>query len=254
MIGLFLFLIKTVSVSLGSSIWITATLILLILTIASGGLHLDGLGDVCDGFYAGRTREEKLQIMRDPHIGVMGVIGIIFTILIKWTILISLPNGRYSSAVLILMPLISRWSMVIAAFFGPYVHPVRDSSSGRDDRSSENSINTSNNGEHRLESSNDATSISDGVQIAEEGVGKPFVENITLKEVIIATIITLGVSIYLANIIGFLLIPISFISVFIMVLISRRILGGINGDVIGAINEIIEILVLFLIYWIYIIR
>lgn len=211
MIGLLLFLAKTVSVSLGFSIWVTAVVVLLALTIASGGLHLDGLSDMCDGFYAGRTKEEKLQIMRDPHIGVMGVIGIVFTLLTKWTILISLPNGYYSGVLLILMPVISRWTMVIAAFFGPYVQ-------------------------------------------AKEGIGKPFVENITLKEVIIATIITLGVSIALANTIGFLLIAISFISVFIMVIIARRILGGITGDILGAINEIIEILVLFLIYWIYIAR
>lgn len=212
MIGLLLFLAKTISVSLGFSIWVTSIVVLLTLTIASGGLHLDGLSDMCDGFYAGKTKEERLQIMRDPHIGVMGVIGIVFTILIKWAILISLPNGYYSGVSLILMPVISRWTMVIAAFFGPYV------------------------------------------QIAKEGIGKPFVENITLKEVIIATIIALGVSIVLADIIGFLLIAISFMSIFIMVIIARRILGGITGDILGAINEIIEILVLFLIYWIYIVR
>jgi adenosylcobinamide-GDP ribazoletransferase len=212
MIGLFLFFVRTSSVSLGFSIWVTATLIILALTIASGGLHLDGLSDLCDGFYAGRTQEERLQVMRDPHIGVMGVIGIVFTLLIKWAILISLPNGYYSGVILILIPIISRWAMVIAAFFGPYV------------------------------------------QNTKEGVGKLFVKNITLKEVFIATIITVVVSIALATIIGFLLMAISFLSVFIMVLIARRMLGGINGDVIGAINEVIEILVLFLTYWIYIVR
>ncbi len=44
--------------------------------VITGALHLDGLADVCDGWYGGRTPEERLRIMKDPHIGAMAAIGL----------------------------------------------------------------------------------------------------------------------------------------------------------------------------------
>jgi hypothetical protein len=41
--------------------------------LASGALHEDGLSDTLDGFGGGRTRERKLEIMRDSRIGSYGV-------------------------------------------------------------------------------------------------------------------------------------------------------------------------------------
>ena len=38
----------------------------------SGGLHEDGLADFADGLAAGRSRDERLAIMRDSRIGVFG--------------------------------------------------------------------------------------------------------------------------------------------------------------------------------------
>jgi adenosylcobinamide-GDP ribazoletransferase len=55
----------------------------LFLTFISGALHLDGLADTADGFLSHRPREKILQIMKDPRVGVMGVLAILFCVLLK---------------------------------------------------------------------------------------------------------------------------------------------------------------------------
>lgn len=59
--------------------WIMAIIARLLVT---GCLHEDGLADFFDGFGGGNTRERTLAIMKDPHIGSYGVIGLIFYFLL----------------------------------------------------------------------------------------------------------------------------------------------------------------------------
>ncbi|MHC4886408.1 MAG: adenosylcobinamide-GDP ribazoletransferase [Planctomycetota bacterium] len=54
-----------------------------LLTLLSGGLHLDGLADTADGFLSGKDREGMLAIMKDPTCGAMGVIALISLLLLK---------------------------------------------------------------------------------------------------------------------------------------------------------------------------
>ena len=42
--------------------------------IITGGFHADGFMDVADALSSFRTREEKLEILKDPHIGAFAVI------------------------------------------------------------------------------------------------------------------------------------------------------------------------------------
>ena len=52
-----------------------ATLIALSIPIlVTGGFHLDGFMDTCDALSSWRTREERLRILSDPHIGAFAVI------------------------------------------------------------------------------------------------------------------------------------------------------------------------------------
>ena len=48
---------------------VAALLALVALVSVTGALHEDGLADCADGFGGGRTRERKLEIMRDSRIG-----------------------------------------------------------------------------------------------------------------------------------------------------------------------------------------
>ena len=55
----------------------------LFLAVVTGALHLDGLADSADGLFSHRPRNRVLEIMKDPRVGVMGVIAVVFCILLK---------------------------------------------------------------------------------------------------------------------------------------------------------------------------
>ena len=58
-------------------------LVLLMLEAVSGGFHLDGLADTADAFLSSRTRERKLEIMHDSHIGTMGPFRTTYSLSLK---------------------------------------------------------------------------------------------------------------------------------------------------------------------------
>lgn len=62
--------------------------------LATGCLHEDGLADTADGFGGGRTREQKLEIMRDSHIGAYGVCALAMSLLLRVGALASLPSAH----------------------------------------------------------------------------------------------------------------------------------------------------------------
>ncbi|MCX7826189.1 MAG: adenosylcobinamide-GDP ribazoletransferase [Verrucomicrobiae bacterium] len=96
-----------------------AALVVVGLAALTGGLHLDGLADTCDGFYAGRNREHVLHIMRDPRIGSMGVIGLVCVLGLKYIALLSVPGSRALWAV-VAAPIVGRCAMVAACALAPY--------------------------------------------------------------------------------------------------------------------------------------
>ncbi|GAA4116299.1 adenosylcobinamide-GDP ribazoletransferase [Aminobacter aganoensis] len=53
--------------------------------LVTGCLHEDGLSDCADGFGGGRTRERKLEIMRDSRIGSYGAAALMLSILARWS-------------------------------------------------------------------------------------------------------------------------------------------------------------------------
>lgn len=55
------------------------------------GFHLDGLADTADGFLSGRTRERKLEIMRDSRTGSMGVAAVFALLGLKAAACLSFP-------------------------------------------------------------------------------------------------------------------------------------------------------------------
>ena len=95
---------------------LTAFLILLAWVIITGGLHLDGFGDSCDGLLASVAPEKRISILRDPCVGAWGVVGLILLLLGKWLALRSVPPEW-----LPLAPVFGRWAMVWAAYHFPTV-------------------------------------------------------------------------------------------------------------------------------------
>jgi adenosylcobinamide-GDP ribazoletransferase len=98
---------------------VIAALILAGSIIITGGMHLDGFADTCDGLGAFTTKERALEIMRDSRIGTMAAAGIIMLLIFKFSILTTMPQGlmwRY----LVLMDAFARWAQVLSCFSSRY--------------------------------------------------------------------------------------------------------------------------------------
>ena len=88
-------------------------LLLLVWVVLSGGLHLDGFIDCCDGLWVAKSPAERLEILRDTHVGAYGVIGTVLLLLVKFAALAGLPQATRWPA-LIVAPVLARWAMVYA--------------------------------------------------------------------------------------------------------------------------------------------
>ena len=90
--------------------------------VLSGGLHLDGFVDTCDGIGGHKDAQSRWQVMHDSRSGAFGIIGVVCLLLVKYASLNSVPDNLMMAALLI-MPVISRWTMVYAIFAYPYARP-----------------------------------------------------------------------------------------------------------------------------------
>lgn len=54
-----------------------ASIASIIPVIVSGGIHLDGYIDTMDALHSYQTKEKKLEILKDPHIGAFGLISLV---------------------------------------------------------------------------------------------------------------------------------------------------------------------------------
>lgn len=87
---------------------VAAAIILIASALITGALHLDGFADTCDAFYGSKPKEEILRIMRDSRIGVMGVVGVTLLLLLKFSLIISLPRDTLWRS-LIMICCFARW-------------------------------------------------------------------------------------------------------------------------------------------------
>ncbi len=101
---------------------VVTVLLVVCSVMLSGALHLDGFVDTCDGIAGHKTPEERWQVMNDSRAGAFGIIGVVLLLLVKYVSLNSVPQTSMM-ATLVLMPVISRWAMVYAAFVYPYAKP-----------------------------------------------------------------------------------------------------------------------------------
>ncbi len=94
----------------------TAAIVALITGILmTGALHEDGFADVCDGFGGGMNKQRTLEIMKDSHIGVYGVLGLLLILLLKISVLSTMPAATVPLVLLTghslsrLSPLLLMW-------------------------------------------------------------------------------------------------------------------------------------------------
>lgn len=178
--------------------------LVIVLIVLTGGLHLDGLADVCDGFYAGRMPAEALRIMKDPHLGTMGVVGIISVVLMKAALLSFLPVAALCTALLI-MPALSRTGMVWGAHMAPYARP-------------------------------------------EGGTGAIFFQTLRARHVWLATILLACWTLLWGGWSAALLPMLALVMTKLFVGMCQQRIGGMTGDTLGALNELLELLTLICYY------
>jgi adenosylcobinamide-GDP ribazoletransferase len=101
---------------------VTSALVVVLWLGLTGGLHADGLMDTCDAVFVHAPPARRLEIMRDPHAGAFGVIGIACVIALKIAALDGLPGGIRPQT-LVLAPGLGRWSIAFVSTVFAYGRP-----------------------------------------------------------------------------------------------------------------------------------
>jgi len=203
-IGVILLLFSELS-SIFLPINITNILLLILLVYLTGGLHLDGFIDSIDGLFSSRKKDKILEIMHDSLIGSFGAIAVILLFLLKFNLFLEF-SGGFRKPALLLMTVFSRWMIVFAA----WKYPLAVSSS----------------------------------------LAKGFNYKLSWKQLLEGSIylIILILSLhYLFSFPYYFSLLIFFISLLTTHLFAKYVInkiGGLTGDIYGAINEIIEVVVL----------
>jgi adenosylcobinamide-GDP ribazoletransferase len=184
-----------------------AVFAVIVMSMATGGLHLDGLADTFDAVLSWRSRERKLEIMKDSRIGTMGALALIAVLLLKITLIAALPGALLWIA-LALAAAIGRW----ADLYGVYFFPAA----------------------------------------SEGGLGANYQRHTRRVDFVAATVLLLAVCavVFALRPEGSLLLRIALSAAAGLgaahLIFARwtHTLGGLTGDTYGAINEIVEVIVL----------
>jgi adenosylcobinamide-GDP ribazoletransferase len=166
----------------------------------TGALHEDGLADVADGFGGGRTREDKLRIMRDPRIGSYGALAIGLALLARGGAIAALAGPWPVAAALIAAGAVSRAALPAVMVGLPQAR-------------------------------------ADGLA-AQAGRPHPLRAAAAILIAALITIALLGETALVTLVAGAL-------GALLVALLARRQIGGYTGDVLGAVQQLTEIAVLF---------
>jgi adenosylcobinamide-GDP ribazoletransferase len=90
--------------ALGLSPLVAAFAALAVSALATGALHEDGLADCADGFWGGHTPQRRLEIMRDSRSGAYGVLALVLGTGIKAALIAQLVAywGGYPSCMMVI--------------------------------------------------------------------------------------------------------------------------------------------------------
>ena len=98
-----------------------ATLVLGVWSWGTGALHLDGLADCADAWVGGLgDRARTQEILKDPHLGVMGAVALLLASLTKWSalwVLVAAPGTAMLA--LLLIPALARLQILLLALTTP---------------------------------------------------------------------------------------------------------------------------------------
>lgn len=94
----------------------TACILLFTEVLLTGGLHVDAVGDFCDAFFCTCDRQKRLEILKDSRLGTFGVVGILFSVGVKFLLIRHIADSDTLLPVVYSFVL-SRWAMVLLMHF-----------------------------------------------------------------------------------------------------------------------------------------
>lgn len=94
-----------------------AALAVALAELLTGGLHLDGLADTADGLGSRRPAPQALDIMRRSDVGPMGVAALVLVLLIQVAALAAIARTPVAAAALALAAVTGRVAVVVATGF-----------------------------------------------------------------------------------------------------------------------------------------
>lgn len=179
--------------------YLVAAILLVFYVYITGGLHIDGLGDLGDGLFSGKRDDAFYQVMKDSCLGTGGFLTILFVLSLDYLLLLELLDWK----VLLLLPVAGRLGMLFGAIIGYYPSKY-------------------------------------------QGSGKQFIDGRNIKNSWWMLLLNLLFFYLVFNWQGILIFICLFILVFILVRIWSGKLGGITGDMLGALVEYSQVTFLFL--------
>ncbi len=191
---------------------LTNGLLVLVMVIINGGLHLDGLADTFDAIASRGSKEKKHAVMKESTVGALGVIAIVMALLLKYLLLNALffdSRTPVYYSTLLLLPVLSRWTMVAAIY---HCRPAKQDGLGK---------------------------------MFADHTGKREVLTATLFALVIS-FPALGIMSQFSVLIFYLmfLMPVLYIFAFIAVWFCNKNFDGMTGDTLGAIHEITVLIIL----------
>ena len=197
----YLFLPEGAFIAMTPNHLLVSALLVVTLVALTRGLHLDGFMDSCDALFGGYTRERRLQIMRDPHVGAFAVVGVVCLLIIKCVAVAGL-HPPFRLPMLILFPCLSRWAMLLVMARYPYARS--------------------------------------------KGLGSALLGTQSRLQLFFGLFCALTASLLAAGLMGLLLLSAASLIAWALAAWANRLLGGLTGDVYGAVNEVVETAVLVL--------
>lgn len=83
-LGILFILWWKISQALGLNTMLTASIFTALPIIYTGGIHFDGFCDTCDALASNASREKKLEILKDSHIGAFALISCVIYFIIQF--------------------------------------------------------------------------------------------------------------------------------------------------------------------------
>jgi len=169
--------------------------------LLTGALHEDGLADTADGFGGGRSRETRLAIMKDSRIGAYGALALLFTVSLRLVSLAQLAP-LVAMATLVAAHASARAATVLAMNVLPY---AGDTAATR-------------------------------IAYSEASLGRTGAMVAAAFTVLaLAPVILLSPSDAIHGVV------LAAALALVMAIAARRLIGGYNGDVLGAVEQVAEL-------------